>query len=309
MPRFNANPDALYLTDNGRCLCGAHLGASAQATGRDISGQKIEELGPDDVTAWLAEMVAMRAENPREPECEVCAKKITRPATEWTEHTFRCTSCGWTVRASKEAIAEMRRDNDVEGRTDAEVAASFDFCIECIDGEHYAGEKVSPPPSRVVKDWDAGWRVLWGDRLTAPSFADKGGALAYQDMLNRDRRKPEFSERMADVVLSRMERAGFHLIEKDGGSAFERLDDEGEIQELVTREREATAPQALTDTVSITTNAGCSPSDPTAGSSGIIDGYSLAEVVRALEYPSDEYTLLELRLHNGFGKRSWPRSA
>lgn len=43
------NADALYLTDNGRALCGADLGSSAMHTGRDISGQKIERVTPDDV--------------------------------------------------------------------------------------------------------------------------------------------------------------------------------------------------------------------------------------------------------------------
>ena len=41
------NNENLYLTDNGRCLCGEHLGHTAKATGRDISGQKILRLTPD----------------------------------------------------------------------------------------------------------------------------------------------------------------------------------------------------------------------------------------------------------------------
>lgn len=35
---------ALYLGDNGRCLCGQHLGYTASATGRDLSGQEIYQL-------------------------------------------------------------------------------------------------------------------------------------------------------------------------------------------------------------------------------------------------------------------------
>ena len=38
---------SIYLTDNGRALCGAHLGISARMTGRDISGQRIELVTPE----------------------------------------------------------------------------------------------------------------------------------------------------------------------------------------------------------------------------------------------------------------------
>lgn len=37
----------VYLTDNGAAYCGAHLGASAKATGRDISGQPIVAVTAD----------------------------------------------------------------------------------------------------------------------------------------------------------------------------------------------------------------------------------------------------------------------
>lgn len=33
--------ERIYLGDNGRVYCGAHLGATAKATGRDLSGQPI----------------------------------------------------------------------------------------------------------------------------------------------------------------------------------------------------------------------------------------------------------------------------
>jgi len=39
---------ALYYTDNGRVLCGRHLGVSAATTGRDISGQSVAEVTADD---------------------------------------------------------------------------------------------------------------------------------------------------------------------------------------------------------------------------------------------------------------------
>ena len=46
-----AKDDSLYLTDNGRVLCGRHLGASARWTLRDISGQRVLEVTPE-VVAW-----------------------------------------------------------------------------------------------------------------------------------------------------------------------------------------------------------------------------------------------------------------
>jgi len=61
-----SNPDTLYLTDNGRALCGAHLGASARFTGRDISGQKIQAVRAEDARAAKAEGWAIT--------CESCGK-------------------------------------------------------------------------------------------------------------------------------------------------------------------------------------------------------------------------------------------
>jgi hypothetical protein len=37
----------IYLCDNGAAYCGEHLGATAKATGRDISGQPIMAITPD----------------------------------------------------------------------------------------------------------------------------------------------------------------------------------------------------------------------------------------------------------------------
>lgn len=62
--------DAIYLTDNGAALCGAHLGASARMTGRDISGQPILEVTPD----VLAEAEA----DGYTPKCERCGKMPSR---------------------------------------------------------------------------------------------------------------------------------------------------------------------------------------------------------------------------------------
>ena len=46
--RFQVDDTALYLGDNGICLCGAHLGMTARYSGRDISGQRIYRLSPED---------------------------------------------------------------------------------------------------------------------------------------------------------------------------------------------------------------------------------------------------------------------
>lgn len=35
------NEHTVYLGDNGRALCGAHLGCTAKHTGHDLSGQRI----------------------------------------------------------------------------------------------------------------------------------------------------------------------------------------------------------------------------------------------------------------------------
>ena len=57
----------IYLTDNGAALCGAHLGASARTTGRDISGQPIEPVTPE---------VAREAQGMGyEVQCERCGKR------------------------------------------------------------------------------------------------------------------------------------------------------------------------------------------------------------------------------------------
>lgn len=48
MPRFTANQNTLYLCDNGRCVCGDHLGTTAKMTGRDLSGQRVYAIRPTD---------------------------------------------------------------------------------------------------------------------------------------------------------------------------------------------------------------------------------------------------------------------
>ncbi len=43
------NNGSLYITDNGRTLCGGHLGMTAKMTGRDLSGQRIHKVTPADI--------------------------------------------------------------------------------------------------------------------------------------------------------------------------------------------------------------------------------------------------------------------
>jgi hypothetical protein len=59
------NADTLYHTDNGRILCRNHLGYTAQTTGRDLSGQRIQKLSPRDRREY-------RDALGYEIECETC---------------------------------------------------------------------------------------------------------------------------------------------------------------------------------------------------------------------------------------------
>lgn len=62
--------DAVYLTDNGRALCGAHLGATARMTGCDLSGMPILEMTPELVAEAQAEGFT--------PKCETCGREPSR---------------------------------------------------------------------------------------------------------------------------------------------------------------------------------------------------------------------------------------
>jgi hypothetical protein len=58
--------DSLYFTDNGAIYCGAHLGTTARYTGRDLSGQPIERVTPDDVRQAQTSGFALK--------CETCER-------------------------------------------------------------------------------------------------------------------------------------------------------------------------------------------------------------------------------------------
>lgn len=73
VPQTVLRDDALYLGDNGACTCGLHAGATARYTGRDLSGQRVMAIGPEE-----------RAEFERygiEPRCEArgCNAAWRRP--------------------------------------------------------------------------------------------------------------------------------------------------------------------------------------------------------------------------------------
>lgn len=57
----------VYLTDNGAAYCGAHLGMTAKASGRDISGQPILPITPE-----------IAADAGYEIKCEQCGKAPSR---------------------------------------------------------------------------------------------------------------------------------------------------------------------------------------------------------------------------------------
>jgi hypothetical protein len=65
---FHADSDTIYLGDNGRALCGEHLGCSASMTGRDLSGQEIYPITPEDVRYC-------RESGLPEITCETCGKR------------------------------------------------------------------------------------------------------------------------------------------------------------------------------------------------------------------------------------------
>ena len=60
----------LYLGDNGRCFCGALkcAGMTAHFSGRDLSGQRVMQLRPEDNNAPGLEAPGFR--------CETCGKRL-----------------------------------------------------------------------------------------------------------------------------------------------------------------------------------------------------------------------------------------
>lgn len=69
-PKPVLRDDALYLGDNGRCLCGKHCGASARYTGRDTSGQKVARVTAADLVEAARDGFVLA--------CETCAAQARR---------------------------------------------------------------------------------------------------------------------------------------------------------------------------------------------------------------------------------------
>jgi hypothetical protein len=70
---FKADASTIYFTDNDATYCGDHLGASAKATGRDISGQPILAVSKHAARVSLAMGYPVA--------CEKCGKAAaTTPA-------------------------------------------------------------------------------------------------------------------------------------------------------------------------------------------------------------------------------------
>lgn len=70
-PRAVLDDSRLYFGDNGRVFCGAHAGASAKFTGRDISGQRVKPLTARDHAEAKAAGIAF--------ECESCKRRKVTP--------------------------------------------------------------------------------------------------------------------------------------------------------------------------------------------------------------------------------------
>lgn len=73
------NPNRIYLGDNGRCFCGAErcAGMTASATGRDLSGQPVYMLKPEDVAEHERASVEMCGRVVALA-CESCGNRATR---------------------------------------------------------------------------------------------------------------------------------------------------------------------------------------------------------------------------------------
>lgn len=57
----------IYLVDNGAAYCGDHLGSTARATGRDISGQPILPITPEVASLSLIQYGPYA--------CELCGRE------------------------------------------------------------------------------------------------------------------------------------------------------------------------------------------------------------------------------------------
>ncbi len=121
--------------------------------------------------------------------------------------------------------------------------------------------------------------------------------------------EPEETEEKEDVAIPMLLVAfGFNL-EQTGGNctAYVRRDKSGDIEETITDGVDPRHPTRFSDLVSVGAQDMTNPDDD--GSEGIVEGYTLAQVLEALEHPSDEYALLTLRLENLIKRPAMSRAA
>lgn len=98
-------------------------------------------------------------------------------------------------------------------------------------------------------------------------------------------------------IRQRFESFGF-VFEGTGGGCTALIRRDGDTEELITVYDEAEAPTRLTDRVAV----GYWEAGDFKTGTGSDGEYTLADCLAALENPSEEYHLLELRLYNGFHK-------
>lgn len=105
---------------------------------------------------------------------------------------------------------------------------------------------------------------------------------------------------MARSIKARMLAHGFEFCHT-GGNCTAYVRDDGEIEEWITEGDEGRVPIRQSERVTIGTGT---EDQHLTGEVDLVQNYTLGDVLAALDDPRDEYYLLALRLHNGYGKRS-----
>lgn len=140
--------DALYLTDNGRVVCGLHCGTSARYTGRDLSGQRIERVTEATARRWLAQVGEPIA-------CEDCGKTI-KPNGKILGKIGEPMS-----KTSKELDAAVAATLANPGASTAQIALNYDRAIGMdFDGQIHAGARAAQAHGIPVTD-PSGWAAIF----------------------------------------------------------------------------------------------------------------------------------------------------
>lgn len=104
----------LYLGDNGRCYCGEHAGATAQATGLDLSGAPVSPLTQAIVDQYAADLEECRGVGEVRFACERpgCERVIVpQPHADDREVVEPCPLCG---RDARVVLQNGRPENDCD---------------------------------------------------------------------------------------------------------------------------------------------------------------------------------------------------